>query len=85
MIGHNATPADAELARLVERIERLAEQRAEIASDIAAVYAEAKGNGFDTKALKLVIARRRDAEKTRATDEIVDVYEQAIARASTRT
>ena len=47
------------LKSLVERIERLHAEREALAGDIKEVYAEAKGSGFDTKIIRLVIARRR--------------------------
>jgi uncharacterized protein (UPF0335 family) len=50
-----------QLKAFIERIERLEEEKAGIAGDIKDVYAEAKGNGFDTKVLrKIVSLRKRD-------------------------
>ena len=52
------------LRSLVERIERLEEDRAAVASDLKEVYAEAKGEGFDTKIIRKVIRlRKADAAK----------------------
>ena len=62
------TVAADQLRLFIERIERLEEEKAGIAGDIKDVYAEAKGNGFDTKVLRKIISlRTRDyAEGVRA-------------------
>ena len=52
------TFAQSQLRSLVERIERLEEEKKTIAGDIQEVYAEAKANGFDTKILRKVISHR---------------------------
>ena len=71
--------AAAELKQFVERIERLAEERKAIADDIADVYAELKGRGFDTKAVKHVIRLRAQdhAERTEF-EAIVELYMGAL-------
>lgn len=67
------------LKSFVERIERLEEEKAELAEDIKEVYAEAKGVGFDVKTLrKLVKLRKMDDEKRREEDELLDLYRAAI-------
>jgi uncharacterized protein (UPF0335 family) len=72
--GHNG-----QLKAIVERIERLEEDKANIASDIKDVYAEAKGNGFDPKALRVVIRdRKQDAKKRAELQAIVDTYKVAL-------
>lgn len=53
------TVAADQLRLFVERIERLAEEKDGIASDIRDVYAEAKANGYDTKTLRLMVRLRR--------------------------
>jgi uncharacterized protein (UPF0335 family) len=68
-IGHNSTPSVStdELKSYVDRIERLSEEKANIAEDIRSVYAEAKAKDVDVKALRAVIKRRaQDAEKLAA-------------------
>jgi uncharacterized protein (UPF0335 family) len=55
-IGDNS---NARLVAFVERIERLAEEKQALAEDIKEVYAEAKGNGYDTKVLRRVVAIRK--------------------------
>lgn len=72
-IGHNQIKA------IVERIERLEESKAEIQSDIKDVYAEAKGNGFDCKALRTIIRMRKQDANARAEQEaIIETYMAAL-------
>lgn len=63
--------ARAQLRAIVERIERLEEEKKTIAEDIKEIYAEARGNGFDTKILKKVIALRKKDEQQRTEEEMV--------------
>ena len=63
--------AQDQLRSVVERIERLEEEKAAIAADIKEVYAEAKGNGFDTKTLRQVIRLRKQ-------DKILELYLHAL-------
>ncbi len=73
------TIAGDQLKSIVERIERLEEERNTIGDDISDVYKEAKGNGYDTKVLKKVIAiRRRDANELAQEEAILDLYLQAV-------
>ncbi len=68
-----------QIRSIVERVERLHEERAAIASDIKDVYAEAKANGFDTKALQHVIKlRAQDAGKRAEFQTIVELYADAL-------
>lgn len=68
-----------QLQSIVERIEKLEEEKAVIAADIKDVFAEAKGNGFDPKIIKQVIAlRKKDASKRREEQELLAVYMQAL-------
>ncbi|PIP97835.1 MAG: DUF2312 domain-containing protein, partial [Rhodobacterales bacterium CG18_big_fil_WC_8_21_14_2_50_71_9] len=58
------TVAAGQLLAIIERIERLEEEKKEVTEQIKEVYAEAKGNGFDVKTLRKVIAlRRKDPEE----------------------
>jgi uncharacterized protein (UPF0335 family) len=58
-IGHNsADPAGADLRSFVERVERLAEEKAALLTDIREVYAEAKAGGFDTRTLRQIVRLR---------------------------
>ena len=68
-----------ELKQLVERIEKLEEEKAAIASDIKDVFAEAKGRGFDTKAIRHIIRLRKKNHAERQEEEaILDLYMQAL-------
>lgn len=71
-IGDNAKE---QLRSIVERIERLEEEKKQIASDVKDVYAEAKSNGFDVKALRKVIRlRTQDKEKRDQEAAVLDSY-----------
>ncbi len=77
-IGHNSDARD-QLKAFVERIERLEEEKKTVADDIADVYAEAKGTGFDVKILKKVIAIRKQDRDERAEQEaMLDTYLAAL-------
>ena len=68
-----------QLKSIVERIERLEEEKKTIADDIKDVYAEAKGNGYDVTVLRKVIAlRKRDLDERKEEDAILDLYLQAV-------
>ena len=67
------------LKAFVERIERLEEEKKTIADDIRDVYAEAKANGFDTKALRVVIRmRKEDAGERKEHEAILETYLHAL-------
>ena len=67
------------LASFIERVERLEEEKAVLMEDIKEVYAEAKGVGFDVKAMrKLVALRKMDSEKREEMEAILDLYKSAI-------
>lgn len=71
--------AHGQLRSIVERIERLEEEKAATAADIKEVYAEAKGNGFDTKILRKVVRLRKIDRAEREEEEaILDVYLAAL-------
>jgi len=71
--------AAAQLRALVERIERLEEDKKTIAEDIKEVYAEAKGNGFDTKTLRQVVRlRKQDAAERQEQEAMLDLYLHAL-------
>lgn len=81
MKGYNMDDpvASDQLKSIVERIERLDEEKRTIADDIKEVYAEAKGNGYDTKVLRKVIAlRKRDLDERKEEEAILDLYIQAV-------
>lgn len=69
----------ARLRSIVQRIETLEEEKAALASDIREVYAEAKGDGFDVKALREVIRRRKqDRAELQELDALVELYTAAL-------
>ena len=71
-----------QLRAFVERIERLEEDKKAIADDIKEIYAEAKGNGFDTKVLRQVLRIRKQDQNERAEQEaILDLYLHALGMA----
>ncbi|MCA3573709.1 MAG: DUF2312 domain-containing protein [Aestuariivirga sp.] len=71
--------AHGQLKSIVERIERLEEEKKTIAADIKEVYAEAKANGFDTKILRKVISlRKKEASEREEEQSMLDVYMAAL-------
>lgn len=71
--------AKEQLRSIVERIERLEEEKKAIADDIRDVYAEAKGNGFDTKVLRQVIGlRKKDSTERQEQEAVRDLYMSAL-------
>ena len=70
--------AQTQLRTIVERLERLAEDKAGVMADIKEVYAEAKGNGFDTKTLRALLRKRAaDKAKWAEAEALLELYEQA--------
>ena len=75
----STTVAAGQLKAIVERIERLEEEKAEVAGQIKEVYAEAKGNGFDAKTLrKIVSLRKKDTEERQEEEALLDLYMHAL-------
>ena len=71
--------AAAKLKSFVERIERLETEKAELSADVREVYAEAKGNGFDTKIMRQVIKlRKMEPADRNEQDELLDLYRKAL-------
>ncbi len=68
-----------QLKSIIERIERIEEERKGLGADIREIYAEAKGNGFDPKILRMIIRLRKMAEADRKEQEILlDTYKSAL-------
>jgi uncharacterized protein (UPF0335 family) len=68
-----------QLKAIIERIEHLEEEKKAISDDIRDVYAEAKGNGFDVKALRTVLRLRKQDKNERAEQEaILETYLHAL-------
>jgi uncharacterized protein (UPF0335 family) len=71
-----------QLRSFVARIERLEEEKAALAADLREVYAEAKGNGFDVKALRTVVRlRKQDENKRREEEAVLTTYLHALGMA----
>jgi uncharacterized protein (UPF0335 family) len=67
------------LKSLIERIERLEEERAATAGDIREVYAEAKSAGYDTKVMRQIVKlRKMDSADRQEQQALLDVYMQAV-------
>ncbi len=86
MAASPAVPSDSvaadQLKAFIERIERLEEEKAGIAGDIKDIYAEAKGTGFDTKAIRRIVSlRKKDHDERREEEAILDLYMQALGMA----
>lgn len=86
-IGHNSGAsidvlngtAQTQLKTVVERIERLEEDKAAVMTDIKEVYAEAKGNGFDVKIIRKTIRlRKQDKVKRQEEEALLDLYLSAL-------
>ena len=71
--------AAGQLRSVVERIERLEEEKKEVAEQIKEVYAEAKANGFDGKTLRKIVALRKKPSEEREEEEaLLDLYMSAL-------
>jgi uncharacterized protein (UPF0335 family) len=68
-----------QLKSFIERIERLEEEKAALAGDIKEVFLEAKGNGFDTKAMRKILSlRKKDHAERQEEEAILELYMQAL-------
>jgi uncharacterized protein (UPF0335 family) len=68
-----------QLKSIIERIERLEEEKKTISDDIRDVYAESKGNGFDVKALRTIIRlRKQDPNERQEEETILETYMHAL-------
>lgn len=82
--GETADVADTgvaaeELKQFIERLERLEEEKAGIAADIKEVFAELKGRGFDTKAVRTILKlRKKDHAERQEEEAILELYMQAL-------
>jgi len=67
---------------IIERIERLEEERRELGADVREIYAEAKGNGYEPKIIRMIVRLRRMSQNDRAEqDALLDTYKSAIGMA----
>jgi uncharacterized protein (UPF0335 family) len=68
-----------QLKSIIARVEKLEEEKAAIADDIKDVFAEAKGNGFDVKAIRQILKlRKMDAQEREEEETILDTYLRAL-------
>ena len=80
-IGHNSVGSEAadRLRSVVERVERLSEEKDALAADIREVYSEAKGQGYDVSIVRKVVARRKkERDEIEETDALLAAYEGAL-------
>ena len=68
-----------QLKSVIERVERLEEEKKTISDDIRDVYAEAKGNGFDVKALRTIVRlRKQDVDERKEEEAVLETYMHAL-------
>lgn len=71
-----------QLKSIIERVEKLEEERRELGSDIREIYAEAKGNGYEPKVIRMIVRLRRMNSADRAEQEaLLDTYKSALGMA----
>jgi len=76
--GHNSVSKD-QLRSIIERIERLEEERKTISDDVRGIYVEAKGGGWDVKALRTIVRlRKQDAHERQEQETILETYMHAM-------
>ena len=81
-IGHNSGITGAQLKSIIERVERLNEERAGLAEDIKEIYQEASGNGFSPKIIRMIVRLRKMNPNERAEqDALLETYKSAIGMA----
>ncbi|MTI16542.1 DUF2312 domain-containing protein [Rhodobacteraceae bacterium RKSG542] len=81
-MSDNGGVAADQLRSFIERVERLEEEKKVISDDIKDVYAEAKGNGFDVKVMRKIIAlRKRQPHEREEEEAIMDLYLHALGMA----
>ncbi len=79
MTNQEESVASARLKSIVERVERLEEEKAGLSQDINDIFAEAKGSGFDVKVIKHILKlRAMDAEKRKELETILETYKAAL-------
>lgn len=84
-IGHNSKKnrvggvAVDQLKSIIGRVEKLEEEKAGVSADIRDVFSEAKGNGFNVKAIKQIIAiRKMDSSEREEQETVLDTYQRAL-------
>ena len=77
--AREAQPTDDRLRLLIERIERLEEEKKAIADDVRDVYAEAKGRGFDVKVIRSIVRlRAKELQQREEEEAILELYKNAL-------
>ncbi|MEO5339708.1 MAG: DUF2312 domain-containing protein [Magnetococcus sp. MYC-9] len=72
------------LSQLVDRIERLEEEKAELNQDVRDIYLEAKGNGFDPKIMRQIVSlRKKDRREVDEEESLLQLYKQALGMTPT--
>lgn len=80
-MGASVSINNNQLASIIDRIEALEADKAELAADIKEIYAEAKGNGFDPKIIRKVVALRRvDRDKRAEEQALIETYMAALGQ-----
>lgn len=75
-VGHNSKE---QIRSIIERVERLEEEKKGLADDIKDVFAEAKGNGYDPRALREIVRlRKQDPEDRKEREAIIETYMHAL-------
>ena len=73
--GVSGGVAAGQIKSIIERVERLDEEKKALGEDIREIYAEAKSNGYDTKILKMIVKiRKMDSAERQEQDAILDLY-----------
>ncbi len=77
--GVSGGVAAGQIKSIIERVERLEEEKAAIAGDIKEIYAEAKSNGYDVKVLRQIVRiRKQDTAERQEQEAILDLYLHAL-------
>ena len=77
--GHNSGFAKDQLKAFIERVERLQEEKDTLSADMKEVFAEAKGTGFDTKIMRVIVRLRKlDKADLQEQDALIDLYREAV-------
>lgn len=75
--------AKEQLKAVIERVERLEEEKKALADDIKDVYSEAKAHGFDVKALRTIVRlRKQDSDERKEEEAILETYMHALGMLS---
>jgi uncharacterized protein (UPF0335 family) len=77
--GHNSAVPREQLKSIIERVENREEAKREIADEIRDIYAEAKGNGYDLKALRTIVRMRaQDSDERKEQAAVLETYMHAL-------